>query len=70
MLLESRRVRSWLSQTAIVAADRHPADIVEPASASFSFNPFPGRFVLTFNLDHTLTVAVISSLDQIGRAHV
>lgn len=43
MLLESRRVRSWLSQPAVAASGRHPDEIVEPVSAGFSFNPFPGE---------------------------
>ncbi|KAK4704761.1 hypothetical protein P7C70_g1445, partial [Phenoliferia sp. Uapishka_3] len=45
MLMESRKIRSWLAQTAIAASDRHVEDIVEPASASFSFNPFPAFII-------------------------
>ncbi|KAI5480793.1 integral membrane protein [Pseudohyphozyma bogoriensis] len=45
MLLESRRVRSFLSQSAILESGRHVANIAEPASAGFSFNPFPAMVI-------------------------
>ncbi|KAM0752108.1 hypothetical protein T439DRAFT_333349 [Meredithblackwellia eburnea MCA 4105] len=45
MLLESRTVRSWLSQAAVRSSSRPAADIVEPASAAFSFNPFPAMII-------------------------
>ncbi|GAA5874797.1 hypothetical protein JCM16303_002987 [Sporobolomyces ruberrimus] len=45
MLLESRTVRSWLASSAIMASSQDPSRIVEPASASFSFNPFPALVI-------------------------
>ncbi|BGP16383.1 hypothetical protein JCM10213_004926 [Rhodosporidiobolus nylandii] len=45
MLLESRTVRSWLSSPAAQSSGRSLDSISPPASASFSFNPFPALVI-------------------------
>ncbi|GAA5925624.1 Tvs1p [Sporobolomyces koalae] len=45
MLLESRTVRAWLATPAMQASSQDPARIPPPASASFSFNPFPALVI-------------------------
>ena len=45
MLLESKRVRAWLSTSAAQASGRSLDRIAEPAAYAFSFNPFPALAV-------------------------
>ncbi|GAA6020851.1 hypothetical protein JCM11491_000004 [Sporobolomyces phaffii] len=45
MLLESRTVRSWLSAPATAASPEDDSRIAHPASAAFSFNPFPALVI-------------------------
>lgn len=45
MLLESRTVRAWLATPATRASSLDPARIAQPASSSFSFNPFPALVI-------------------------
>ncbi|KAL8279428.1 hypothetical protein RQP46_008240 [Phenoliferia psychrophenolica] len=63
MVMESRKVRHWLGQSAVSASPLHEADIVEPASASFSFNPFPALII-------GLTGAAMSAHHQIFQFQV
>lgn len=42
MLIESKRVRKWLSTPVVVASGLEEPRISRPASYSSSFNPFPG----------------------------
>jgi hypothetical protein len=43
MLIESKRVRRWLSTPVVVASGLEESRISHPASYSSSFNPFPGE---------------------------
>ncbi|GAA5947934.1 hypothetical protein JCM3765_007036 [Sporobolomyces pararoseus] len=45
MLLESRTVRSWLATPATRASSQDHSQIAQPASSSFSFNPFPALVI-------------------------
>ncbi|GAA6063388.1 hypothetical protein JCM10212_001487 [Sporobolomyces blumeae] len=45
MLMESRTVRSWLATPAIEASGQTGDRVAPPASAAFSFNPFPALVI-------------------------
>jgi len=45
MLLENGTIRSWLAAPAKEASSQDLARIAQPASSSFSFNPFPALVI-------------------------